>query len=73
MSTTPNPHGKRSPTLRLQISVARFFVYALLGEDSDVSFYSQSGQRIAELAVTGIRLVIEEFRSDVTKGSRLNC
>jgi hypothetical protein len=32
-----------------------------------VSFYSQSGQRIAELAVTGIRLVIEEFRSDVTK------
>jgi len=32
-----------------------------------VSYYSQTGQRIAELAVTGIRLVIEEFRSDVTK------
>jgi hypothetical protein len=32
-----------------------------------VSYYSQSGQRIAELAVTGIRLVIEEFRIDVTR------
>jgi len=28
------------------MDVARFFVYALLGEDSEVSYYSQSGQRM---------------------------
>jgi ParB/RepB/Spo0J family partition protein len=47
--------------------VARFFVYGLLGADYDYSPYTQAGDRVAELAVRGIRLVIEEFREDVTK------
>ena len=49
------------------IAVARFFVFALLGSDYDGSPYTQSGDLIAELAMRGIRLVIEEFRTDVTK------
>jgi ParB/RepB/Spo0J family partition protein len=49
------------------MDVARFFVYALLGPDYDQSPYTQTGDRVAELAARGIRLVIEEFRSDVTK------
>jgi hypothetical protein len=49
------------------LSVARFFVFALLGADYDGSPYTQSGELVAELAVRGIRLVIEEFRTDVTK------
>ena len=48
-------------------TVAQFFVYGLLGSDYDGSPYTQSGDLIAELAVRGIRLVIEEFRADVTK------
>jgi len=49
------------------ISVARFFVFGLLDGDYDGSPYTQSGDLVAELAVRGIRLVIEEFRADVTK------
>ena len=40
---------------------------ALLGADYDDSPYTQQGERVARLAVSGIRLVIEEFRADVTK------
>jgi len=49
------------------ITVARFFVFSLLGSDYDGSPYTQSGDLVAELAARGIRLVIEEFRTDVTK------
>jgi hypothetical protein len=49
------------------INVARFFVYALLGADHDSSPYTQSGKRSARIAAGGVRLVIEELRSDVTK------
>jgi hypothetical protein len=42
-------------------------VYSLLGPDWDQSPYTQTGERVAELAARGIRLVIEEFRTDVTK------
>ena len=49
------------------VNVARFFVYSLLGADYDDSPYTQQGERVARLAVSGIRLVIEEFRADVTK------
>jgi ParB/RepB/Spo0J family partition protein len=49
------------------MSVAKFFVYGLFGSDYDGSPYTQSGDLVAELAARGIRLVIEEFRTDVTK------
>jgi ParB/RepB/Spo0J family partition protein len=49
------------------MSVAKFFVYGLFGSDYDGSPYTQSGDLVAELAARGIRLVIEEFRADVTK------
>lgn len=49
------------------MNVARLFVFALLGSDYDGSPYTQSGELIAELAMRGIRLVIEEFRTDATK------
>ena len=49
------------------VNVAKFFVYSLLGGDYDDSPYTQQGERVARLAVSGIRLVIEEFRADVTK------
>lgn len=42
-------------------------MFALLGADYNGSPYSQTGERIARLAVSGIRLVIDEFRTDVTK------
>jgi ParB/RepB/Spo0J family partition protein len=49
-------------------TVAKFYVYALLGSDYDGSSpYTQSSELVAELAVRGIRLVIDEFRIDVTK------
>jgi hypothetical protein len=48
------------------IDVARF-VYALLGADYDKSPYTQTGERIARLAAGGIRLVVGELRTDVTK------
>jgi ParB/RepB/Spo0J family partition protein len=40
------------------LTVARFFVYALLGSDHDSSPYAQAGERVAALAVSGIRLVM---------------
>ena len=49
------------------ITVARFFVYALLGSDHDGSPYTATGERVARLAASGIRLVIEQFRTDATK------
>jgi hypothetical protein len=49
------------------INLARFLVFALLGADRDGSPWTQSGERVARLAVSGIRLVIEQLRSDVTK------
>jgi hypothetical protein len=40
----------------------------VLGADYDHSPYTSAGDRVAELAARGIRLVmIEEFRTDVTK------
>jgi hypothetical protein len=61
------PEPAPNPSTRLQINVAKFFVYGLFGSDYDGSPYSQSGDLIAELAARGIRLVIEEFRAEVTK------
>jgi hypothetical protein len=49
------------------IDVARFFVYALLGADHANSPYTQSGERIARIAAGGVRVVIDELRTDVTK------
>jgi len=49
------------------MAVAKFFVYALLGADYDQSPYTQTADRVAELAARGVRLVIQEFRTDVTK------
>jgi ParB/RepB/Spo0J family partition protein len=49
------------------IEVARFFVYAVLGADHDSSPYTQTGDRIARIAAGGVRLVVDELRSDVTK------
>jgi ParB/RepB/Spo0J family partition protein len=49
------------------VDVARFFAYSLLGTDYDSSPYTQTGERVAKLAASGIRLVIEPFRTDVTK------
>jgi hypothetical protein len=39
----------------------------LLGGDHDSSPYTQTGERIARIAAGGIRLVIGELRTDVTK------
>lgn len=49
------------------MDVARFFVYALLGSDPDSSPYTQTGERITRIAAGGVRLLIEELRTDVTK------
>jgi hypothetical protein len=49
------------------MDVARFFVLSLLGSDYDESPYTQTGERVSRLAMSGIRLVIDEFRTDVTK------
>jgi hypothetical protein len=49
------------------MTVARFFVYSLLGSDYDNSPYTQAGERVSRLAMSGIRLVIDEFRADATK------
>jgi ParB/RepB/Spo0J family partition protein len=49
------------------ITVARFFVYAVLGADHDRSPYTQTGERVARIAAGGIRLAIDELRTDVTK------
>ena len=49
------------------IDVARCLVYALLGADHDSSPYTQTGERIARIAAGGVRLVVDELRTDVTK------
>jgi len=49
------------------MTVARFFVYGMLGSDYDDSPYTRMGERVTRLAMSGIRLVIDEFRADVTK------
>ena len=43
------------------------FVYSLLGPDHDSSSYTQAEERVAHLAMAGIRLVVGDFRTDVTK------
>jgi hypothetical protein len=48
------------------MTVARFLVYALLEGDGDGG-YGSAGERARDLAARGVRLVVEEFRSDVTK------
>jgi ParB/RepB/Spo0J family partition protein len=48
------------------MEVARFFVFAVLGPEPS-AYYSQAGERVQRLAMAGIRLVIEEFRTDATK------
>jgi hypothetical protein len=48
------------------MAVARFFVAAALGPDYH-SGYGNVGEKVKQLAMTGIRLVVEEFREDVTK------
>ncbi len=57
-------------SVEIDMTVARFFVFAALGADHDSSPYTSSGDRVAELAARGIRLVVEEFRTDVTKTRR---
>jgi ParB/RepB/Spo0J family partition protein len=52
------------------MDVARFFVYALLGADHDSSPYTQTGDRVARIAAGGVRLLIEELRTDITKTHR---
>jgi hypothetical protein len=49
------------------IDVAGFFVYALLGADHDRSPYTQTGEQIARIAAGGVRLVVDELRTNVTK------
>jgi DNA-binding FrmR family transcriptional regulator len=50
------------------MAVARFFVYALLGPDPQTgSAYSAVGERVRRIAAYGVRMVIEDFRTDVTK------
>lgn len=49
---------------------AKFFVYAALGADHDSSPYTQTGERIARIAAGGIRLAIDELRTDVTKSRK---
>ncbi|MBJ7331460.1 MAG: ParB/RepB/Spo0J family partition protein [Solirubrobacteraceae bacterium] len=49
------------------ITVARFFVYALLGADHDGSPHTQTGDRIIRIAAGGVRLMVEDLRTDVTK------
>jgi hypothetical protein len=39
----------------------------LLGADHDSFPYTQTGERIARIAAGGVRLVVDELRSDVTK------
>ncbi len=48
------------------INVARFFVFALLQGDGDEG-YGTYGDRARDLATRGIRMVVEDFRTDVTK------
>jgi ParB/RepB/Spo0J family partition protein len=47
------------------IDVAKFFVYALL--ENGHSWSDDDSDKVTQLAMTGIRLVVDEFRQDVTK------
>ena len=49
------------------MAVARFFCFALLGSEYDGSPYTQAGERVQQLAMGGIRLIVDELRADVTK------
>jgi ParB/RepB/Spo0J family partition protein len=49
------------------LTVARFFVYALLGPDHTGSSYDKTGERIQQLAMGGIRLITGELRTDATR------
>jgi hypothetical protein len=49
------------------MTVARLFCFATLGADWHGSGYGNTGERVHQLAVHGIRYVIDEFREDVTK------
>jgi len=49
------------------LNVARFFVYGLLGPDYQGSSWGKAGERVQHLAVAGVRLVVEELRTDVTR------
>jgi ParB/RepB/Spo0J family partition protein len=50
------------------IDVARFFVYGVLGPDPErSSYYSDAGERVRRIAAQGVRIVVEDFREDVTK------
>lgn len=49
------------------VATSAQFVFGLLGSDCSGSAYGQTGERIARLAMTGSRLVSDEFRTDVTK------
>lgn len=42
-------------------------MYTVLGADHDSSPYTQTGERIARIAAGGVRLVLDELRTDVTK------
>jgi ParB/RepB/Spo0J family partition protein len=53
------------------LDVARFFVYALFEGDAEDG-YGTYGDRARNLAIRGVRLVIEEFRTDVTKTKKDN-
>ena len=66
-TVAPGDAVRFAVTAPTDIHVARFFVYALLGADHDSSPYTQTGERIARIAAGGIRLVIDELRSDGTK------
>jgi hypothetical protein len=48
------------------MTVARFFVYSVLGSDYHGG-YGKAGETVVQIAMTGIRLVIDEFRTDVTR------
>jgi ParB/RepB/Spo0J family partition protein len=48
------------------MTVARFFVYALLGPDHTAA-YGKAGERIERIAVGGVRLIVGELRSDATR------
>ena len=48
------------------VELAKFYVYSTLGGDHS-SGYGQAGQRIRHLALAGIRLIVGELRTDVTK------
>jgi hypothetical protein len=49
------------------MTVARFFVYALLGSDRHAGSYTEAGKQAHHLAMYGLRYVVDEFRTDVTK------